>query len=67
MPISREQFDADLAAAIQATNDYIAAVDAFIALPQVVDLQAEDDQVNAAAQAVAAARGRIPGAPPPPP
>ena len=67
MPVSRDQFDADLAAAEAAQADYIAAVDAFIALPPVVDLQAEDDTVKAGADAIAAARARIPGAPPPPP
>lgn len=67
MPVSKEQFDADLQATLSAVNDYIAAVDAFIALPPVVDLQAEDDSVKTAAQAIADARGRIPGAPPPPP
>lgn len=66
MPVSREQFDADLSSAIQAVNDYIAAVDAFIALPPVIDLASEDDQVKAALDAVNAARGRVPGAPPPP-
>ena len=29
MPVSKEQFDADLAAAVAAVTDYIAAVDAF--------------------------------------
>lgn len=67
MPVSKEQFDADLASAVSAVNDYIAAVDAFIALPPIVDLQAEDDSVKAALQAIADAKARIPGAPPPPP
>ena len=67
MTVSKEQFDADQAAELQATTDYIAAVDAFIALPPVIDLTAEDDAVKAAAANIAAARGRIPGAPPPPP
>lgn len=66
MPTSREQFDADLQAQITATNDYISAVDAFIALPPVIDLTSEDDQVKAAAQAIADARGRIPNPPPNP-
>lgn len=66
MPVSREQFDTDLAATLTAVNDYIAAVDAFLALPPVIDLQAEDDSVKAAAEAIAAARGRIPGGQPPP-
>jgi len=66
MPVNREQFDADLADQIAKVNDYITAVDAFIALPQVIDLQNEDDQVKTAAQAVADARGRIPNPPPQP-
>ncbi len=51
MPGSREQFDQDLDA-------YVTAVDAFIALPQIVDLAAEDDKVKAALD-------RIPKAPQP--
>ena len=66
MPVSREQFDADLAAATAGQADYIAAVDAFLALPPVIDLQNEDDQVKAAAQAITDARGRIPNPPPQP-
>ena len=61
MPVSKEQFDADQAAELAATTDYIAAVDAFIALPPVIDLTAEDDAVKAAAQAIADAKARIPG------
>ena len=38
--IGKEQFDADLAAHIQGDNDYITAVDAFIALPQIIDIAA---------------------------
>ena len=60
MPVSREQFDADLAAFTAGVNDYIAAVDAFIGLQQVLDLAAEDEQVNTALQAVNAAKDRIP-------
>jgi hypothetical protein len=60
MPTSREEFDRDLAAQLAAITDYIAAVDAYLALPQVIDLQAEDDQVKAAAQAIADAKARIP-------
>ncbi len=77
MPVSRDQFDADLAAAQTATNDlisadtdYIAAVDAFIALPPVIDLAAEDATVQAglaavttAKQAVVDAKARIPTPP----
>jgi hypothetical protein len=66
MPVDKTQFDADLNALVTGQTDYIAAVDAFIALPQVVDLAAEDDQVKAALQAVADAKGRIPPPPPPP-
>jgi hypothetical protein len=60
MPVSREQFDADLEAERQGTADYIAAVDAFITNPQVVDFAAEDSTVNALLQAVNDAKGRIP-------
>jgi hypothetical protein len=73
--VSREQFDADLAAEqqgqadyIAADTDYIAAVDAFIALPPIVDLAAEDatvngalNNINTAKDAVIAAKARIPG------
>jgi hypothetical protein len=59
-PVSREQFDADLAADVAATNDYIAAVDAFIALPPVVDLAEEDAAVKASLDAVNAAKSRSP-------
>lgn len=64
MPVSRDQFDADLAAYNTGVTDYIAAVDAFIALPPVIDLAAEDDSVKAALDAVNAAKSRIPGSPP---
>ncbi len=60
MPTSREQFDADLAAFTTATTDYIAAVDAFIGLQQVLDLAAEDAQVQTALTAVNEAKARIP-------
>ncbi len=60
MPVSREQFDADLAATTAATTDYIAAVDAFIALPPVIDLADEDASVQAALTAINEAKGRIP-------
>jgi hypothetical protein len=63
MPVGKEQFDADLAAALSGVTDYIAAVDAFIALPPVIDLASEDDSVKAALDAITAAKGRIP--PPP--
>lgn len=60
MPVSREQFDADLAAQQAATTDYIAVVDAFIALPPVIDLAAEDATVQAGLTAIAEAKARIP-------
>jgi hypothetical protein len=60
MPINREQFDADLSQNLAAVTDYIAAVDAFIAQPAVIDLTQEDDQVNAAFTAVNEARSRLP-------
>ncbi len=60
MPTSREQFDADLSAFTTATTDYIAAVDAFIGLQQVLDLAAEDAQVQTALTAVNEAKARIP-------
>lgn len=60
MPVSREQFDADLAAERQAVTDYIAAVDAFIALPPVIDLAQEDATVQSALTDINAAKGRIP-------
>jgi len=66
MPVDKATFDADLAAAVSAVNDYIAAVDAFIALPPVVDLAAEDASVNTALANVNAAKGRIPVPPPGP-
>jgi hypothetical protein len=73
-PVSREQFDADLAANQQTTadyiaadTDYIAAVDAFITHPAVVDFAAEDatvqgllTNINTAKDAVVAAKARIP-------
>ncbi len=61
MPVSRDQFDADLAAQQAATTDYIAAVDAFIALPPVIDLANEDATVQAALTQIAEAKSRIPG------
>ena len=60
MPVSQAQFDADLEAERQATADYIAAVDAFITNPSVVDLAAEDATVNTLLQAVNDAKGRVP-------
>ena len=60
MPVNREQFDADLAGEQAAVVDYIAAVDAFIALPPVIDLADEDATVQTALQAIADAKSRIP-------
>ena len=58
--VSRDQFDADLQAFTTATTEYIAAVDAFIALPPVIDLANEDATVQAALTAVNEAKSRIP-------
>ncbi len=66
MPVSKDQFDADLAAYNTAVQGYIAAVTAFLALPPVIDLSAEDDSVKAAAQAVADAQAQLPAPPPAP-
>lgn len=66
MPVSKDQFDADLAAHIQGDNDYIAAVDAFITLPQIIDLAAEDQIVNDGLAAINAAKSRVPPPPPKP-
>lgn len=63
MPVSKDQFDADLSAYNSGVTDYIAAVDAFISLPPVIDLTTEDDSVKAALDAVNAAKGRIPAPP----
>ncbi len=60
MPVSRDAFDADLTAALAAVTDYIAAVDAFIALPPVIDLANEDASVQAALTQIADAKARIP-------
>ena len=60
MPTSRDQFDADLSAFTSAVTDYIAAVDAFIALPPVIDLANEDATVQVALTAVNEAKNRIP-------
>ena len=66
MPVSREEFDAHLAAQqaaqadlIEADNGYIATVDAFIALPPIIDLAAEDDTVNAGLQNLSAAKTAV--------
>ncbi len=67
MPVTREQFDADLEVERQGTADYITAVDAFIGNQAVLDLAAEDATVNTLLQAVNDAKGRIPGGPKPAP
>ncbi len=67
MAVPREQFDADLAATLAAVTDYIAAVDAFIALPPVIDLANEDATVQAALTQIAEAKSRIPTPPTPNP
>ena len=66
MPVSKEQFDADLATTLGAVTSLIAAIEAFLALPPVIDLQAEDDSVKAAADAVNAEIAKIPAPPPGP-
>lgn len=65
MPVTQAQFDADLQGMIDALNTYIAAVDAFIALPPVVDLAAEDASVQTALQNIQTAQSQLP--PPPGP
>ena len=66
MPVNRETFDADLQAFTDGTTSYIAAVDAFIALPPVIDLANEDATVQAALTAVNEAKARIPAPKPNP-
>ncbi len=77
MPVNREDFDAHLETLRTqrevegaAQTDYIAAVDAFISHPAVVDLAAEDATVNTLLDAVNtekadldAAKSRIPPTP----
>ena len=63
MPVDRATFDADLATEQAAVTSLIAAIEAFMALPPVIDLQAEDDSVKAAADAVNAEIAKIPGPP----
>ena len=67
MPVSQAQFDADLAAFKTALETLLAAVTAFIALPKVADLTAEDAEVGAAAAEVAAAQAALPPPPAPAP
>lgn len=66
MPVSQEQFDADLATAITAVTgliaadgDLITAVNALLALPPVIDLTAEDNTVNEAATNLATALAAV--------
>jgi len=66
-PVTRQQFDADLQAHIEGDNQYIAAVDAFIGLPQIIDLAAEDEIVNQGLQAINDAKSRAPTPPTPKP
>lgn len=66
MPTSRDQFDADLAALNTAITNYITAVNAFIALPPVIDLSNEDATVQGGITAIQTAQGQIPGQQPPP-
>jgi hypothetical protein len=64
MPVSKDQFDADLATTVANLHTYIAAVNALIALPPVIDLAAEDATVQGAISDIAAAQANLP--PPPP-
>lgn len=66
MPIGKDQLDADLAAETTALTNYIAAVNAFIALPPVIDLSSEDATVQAGIAAIQAAAANIPPPPPQP-
>ena len=63
MAVSQAQFDADLSAYNTAVTNYIAAVTAFIAVPAVADLSAEDTSVQTALAAVQAAQAALPPAP----
>ncbi len=63
MAVSQAQFDTDLAAYNTAVTNYITAVEAFIAIPAVADLTAEDTAVQAASTAVATAAAKIPAPP----
>jgi len=65
MPVNKETFDQDLQAMLTAQTNYIAAVNAFLQLPPVIDLTSEDDSVKSAAQAIADAQAQLP--PPPQP
>ncbi len=65
-PVDRAQFDADQAQEQTDLLAYIAAVNAFIALPPVVDLTNEDATVQAGRQAIADAAANLPPPPPTP-
>jgi hypothetical protein len=66
MGVSREQFDADQAQEQTELLAYIAAVNAFIALPPVIDLTNEDATVQAGLQAIRDAAAQLPPPPPQP-
>ena len=61
--IDQATFDTDLAALVAAIGTLTAAVDAWIAAHPAVDLTAEDQQVQAAAAAVAAELAKVTPAP----
>jgi hypothetical protein len=67
MAVGQEQFDQDLQALTTAITNLIAAIEAFLALPPVVDLSNEDASVNAALTAVQTEISKIPPPPPPQP
>ena len=62
-PVTQAQLDADLATETSQLTAYINAVNAFIALPPVIDLSNEDASVQAEIAAITAAIAQIP--PPP--
>jgi hypothetical protein len=66
-PVSQAQLDADLATETTQLTAYINAVNAFIALPPVIDLANEDATVQAGIAAITAAIQQIPTAPSPKP
>jgi hypothetical protein len=65
MPVDQPTFDADLATYNAAVTALIAAIEAFMAIPAVVDLSAEDASVKAGADAVNAEIAKIPVPPGP--
>jgi hypothetical protein len=64
--VNQQQFDADLTAFLTNVTALITAIQAFLALPPVADLSAEDAEVQAAGTAVTAAIAGIPQPPVPP-